>query len=278
MTTLPQSRSAALQIENAWDMIDLERYPLLDMDGATGKALLGHCREQLSELGAVVLPGFIRSEALSLLAGEAAELSPLAYHSTVVGNAYLTPQDQSLPEDDPRRMEDRTSLGAVAYDQMPSDTLVRRLYEWDGLMEFLAAALAKEKLYRYADKMGALNIAVMKAGDYLRWHFDQTDFVVSLLLQDCQSGGDYEFVPMIRNRSQENYEAVRRILNGSREGVLRLDISPGSLVLFEGRHSLHRVSKVEGDTDRLIALFGYDTREGVESSDHLRMMRYGRTN
>ena len=142
---------------------------------------------------------------------------------------------------------------------------------------FLADALGKKQLYRYADKMGALNIAVMGDGDYLRWHFDQTDFVVSLLLQDCQAGGDFEFVPMIRRRDNENLDAVRNILQGSRDGVIKLEIEPGALVLFEGRYTLHRVTPIEGDIIRLIALLGYDTKPGVVSSDHLRYMRYGRT-
>lgn len=265
-------------IGHPWDLIDLDKYPLKDLNSTACKELIERCRQQLSELGAAVLPGFVRKEAVEWLAGEAQELAPLAFHSTVEGNAYLTPTptDTGLEPDDPRLLVDTTRLGAVAYDQMPEGILLRRLYEWDGLMEFLGSALGKERLYRYADKMGALNIAVMKEGDYLRWHFDQTDFVVSLLLQDCESGGDYEFVPMIRNSRQENYEAVRKILGGSREGVLRLEISPGSLVLFEGRHSLHRVTKVEGKTDRLIALLGYDTKDGVVSTEHLRYMRYGR--
>ncbi|MBX9685291.1 MAG: hypothetical protein K2X27_01240 [Candidatus Obscuribacterales bacterium] len=267
--------SAAI-FRNPWDLIDLEKYPVADKNSRSYQELVGLCRKQLSELGAAVLPGFVSKAAVEALAAEANELAPLAYHSTVEGNPYLTPEDQSLPLEDPRRMIETTSLGAVAYDQMPEGTLIRKLYEWDGLMEFLAAALGKDELFRYADKMGALNIAVMKDGDYLRWHFDQTDFVVSLLLQDCIAGGAYEFVPMIRNRQEENYDAVRRILKGSRDGVLRLDIAPGSLVLFEGRHALHRVTKIEGEVPRLIALLGYDTKPGVVSSDHLRYMRYGR--
>lgn len=118
--------------------------------------------------------------------------------------------------------------------------------------------------------MGALNIADMQKGDYLRWHFDQTDFVTSLLLQAPESGGEYEFIPMIRNNINENYPQVKAILKGSREGVIKLDIEPGSLVLFEGRNSLHRVTRIRGNTLRHIALFGFDTKPETVSSDYLR--------
>lgn len=268
--------SRQMAVHSPWDLIDLHRYPVRDRTNQEYEQLVTKCREQLGQLGACVLPGFIKGEALEWLRAEALELAPQSYHSTVIGNAYLTPEDTSRPADHPLRLVDRTALGVVAYDQMPPDLLIRRLYEWDGLMEFLCDALSKEKLYRYADQMGALNIAVMKEGDYLRWHFDQTDFVVSLLIQDCKSGGEYEFVPMIRNKNDENFDKVKAVLNGAREGVIKLDIQPGSLVLFEGRNSLHRVTPIEGDVLRLIALLGYDTKPGVVSTEHLRYMRYGR--
>lgn len=266
------------KIDRPEELVDVVKYPIADSSSDEYKRLVEECRKQLSELGACVLPGFIHSAALELLRVEAAALAPISYHSTVTGNAYLTPTDKTLPDGHAARMEDTTSLGVVAYDQMEEGLLIRRLYEWDGLMNFLCDALGKERLYRYADKMGALNIAVMKEGDYLRWHFDQTDFVVTLLIQDCKSGGEYEFVPMIRTRDSENFDTVRAVLKGSREGVIKLDIEPGSLVLFEGRNSLHRVTPIEGDVLRLIALLGYDTKPGVVSTEHLRYMRYGRSN
>ena len=124
--------------------------------------------------------------------------------------------------------------------------------------------------------MGALNIAVMNNGDYLRWHVDQTDFVTSIALQSSEEGGDFEFVPKLRNKGQENFEKVKALLKGSREGVVRLEMEPGTLVRFEGRYSIHRVTPVGGKRSRLVALLGYDTQPGVTSSEHLQYMRYGR--
>lgn len=258
------------------ELIDLDRYPIESPDSDAYKRLVEDCREQLKKLGACVLPGFVTQDAVRALAAEAEELAPAAYRNEVSGNAYLTDIQQEWTEDDPRRMTDTTVLGAVAYDQIPAEAKIRAIYEWDQLMKFLADALGKEQLFRYADPMGALNIAVMQKGDYLRWHFDQTDFVTSLLLQ-ASAGGEYEFVPMIRNNISENYPHVKAILQGSREGVIKLEIEPGSLVLFEGRNSLHRVTRIEGDILRLIALFGFDTKPGTNSSDYLRRIRYGRT-
>ena len=53
--------------------------------------------------------------------------------------------------------------------------------------------------------------------------------------------------------------------------------SPGTLLVFEGRHSLHRVSPVGSGLPRHVGLLAYDTRPGTMGSDLLRQDRYGRT-
>ena len=53
-------------------------------------------------------------------------------------------------------------------------------------------------------------------------------------------------------------------------------MTPGTLLVFAGRHSLHRVSPICGPTPRLVALLGYDTKPGTMSSELLKEVRYGR--
>jgi hypothetical protein len=116
----------------------------------------------------------------------------------------------------------------------------------------------------------------MEAGDQLWWHFDQTDFVVSLALQSSTAGGDFEYVPRIRREDDERYDAVAVLLAGAEDEVVRLPMEPGTLVLFQGRYSIHRVTPIEGDVPRLVALLAYDTKPGTCSSELLRAFRYGR--
>jgi hypothetical protein len=52
---------------------------------------------------------------------------------------------------------------------------------------------------------------------------------------------------------------------------------PGTLLVFEGRYSLHRVSPIEGSRWRHVGLLAYDTKPGTMGSDLLRADRYGRT-
>lgn len=205
------------------------------------------CREALAERGACELPGFLRPEATDAMAREAAALAPRAHHHTGAATPYLEIPTPDWPEGHPRRRFHPYSLAAVAYDQIPAASPLRALYEWDPLMDFFAAALDKPRLHRYADPLGACNVAVMGDGDELEWHFDQTEFVVSIALQDADEGGDFLYVPRIRSPHEENYEAVARLLRGEIEPQ-RIPMNPGTLLLFEGEYSIHTVSRCRGAT------------------------------
>jgi len=265
-----------METDSPASLIDLERYPILDLASAAARKLTRHCLEQLDRSGACELPGFLTPQAVELLVREGDQLSALAYHSAATGTAYLEIPDASWPEDHPRKIFDHTSVGVIAYDQFPATSLLRRLYEWEPLMDFIGAALSKERLYRYADPFGALNLAVMGDGERLHWHFDQTDFVTSIALRAADRGGDFEYVPLIRSAADENYQHVKRVLLGSDDSVVRVPMHPGTLLLFEGRNSIHRVTPIAGRTTRLVALLAYDTKPGTRSNKLLQRARYGR--
>jgi hypothetical protein len=83
---------------------------------------------------------------------------------------------------------------------------------------------------------------------------------------------------MIRSPDDENYDDVASVLRGdARDRVVVEPMTPGTLMLFEGRHSLHRVTPVEGTRPRYVGLFGYDTKPDTMSSELLKQIRYGRS-
>jgi hypothetical protein len=256
------------------DLVDVERYPILGRDSA--RDVVAVARAGLAELGAAELPGFVREDALGYLLADSQQLAPLAWRSGGVGTAYLAPPPDEVPDGHPRRWVGPYSTGAVAYDLFPASSPLRRLYEWDALKDFVEAVLDVGSLYRYADPCGALNLAVMTEGDELQWHYDMTDFVVSLAIRTAESGGDFEMVPRIRSAGDEHYPDVAAVLAGDRSRVVTLEMTPGTLLIFAGRYSLHRVSPVVGGTDRWVGLLAYDTKAGTVSSQSLRAVRYGR--
>ncbi len=270
----------ARDADAATEIVDLARYPILDAGSAGGRALVEDCRRQLQATGSCLLHDFVLPAQIAQMAAEAAEVAPLAFRAEGVrrGTAYLEAPNEDFPPDHPRRRLQTSSVGAVAYDLIPPAHLLRRLYESPGMLAFLARTLGVERLYRYADPLGALNVAVMGAGEHLFWHFDQTDFVVSILLRDCEAGGEFEYVPNIRTPTQENYDRVGRLLDGDRSEVVTLEHRPGTLALFQGRYSIHRVAPILGATDRLMGLLGYDTKPDTFSSERLKLRRYGRLN
>jgi len=117
----------------------------------------------------------------------------------------------------------------------------------------------------------------MRDGHMLGWHFDQTDFVVSIALQPSRSGGHFENVPMIRRADDDNAAVVAAIRQGERADLVRVEpMAPGTLMIFNGRWSYHRVSTVHGDVPRHVALLAYDTKPGTDSNNELKLARYGR--
>ena len=264
----------------AWDpadLIDLDAYPLLDTASERRSAVVADARASLIAIGAAELSGFLSPAGLAELQANAESVLDCAHRSEGPATAYLEFPDFSLEEGHPRRWLGYGGVGAVARDLFDDDSPLRWLYEWDPLTDFIAAILGLSEVFRYADPLGGLNLAIMRSGDQLQWHFDQTDFVVSLAIRDAEHGGDFEVVPRIRSADDERYEAVAAVLDGhDHSSVLRLGMRPGTLLVFEGRHSLHRVTPIEGTTSRLVGLLGYDTRPGTMSSDLLKMIRYGR--
>ena len=257
-------------------IIDFKKYPIKDLKSAEAQKLLQACRQEVAATGACEMEGFVTAAALDLMQRESRVLEKYAFFKPVVGNAYLAPGDPSLPKDHPLNMTETTRVGVIAYDQYPDISLLRRIYEYDPLMKFIGAIMELPEIHRYGDPMGGLNLSVMVDQDYLRWHFDQTDFVTSLSIQNADQGGEFEYVPLIRSESAENYADVKKLIQGDRSRVIRITNKPGTLVLFKGRYSIHRVTPIQGKTPRLMGLFGFDSKPNVCSTQHLLEMRYGR--
>lgn len=243
--------------------INAERYRLDD------PALISHTKHQMHNEGVCVLPQFITSSAVQSMVDECHNLAPLAHRSAPKRNPYLT---QASGEGTATAVL-YDSLEVLAYDHFPTTSMLRQLYESDDVLEFIRACLGVEELYRYADPFGALNVSIMRDGDVLDWHFDMTDFVVSIALQSSTSGGDFENASRIRD---EGDRAIAELLAGDRARVRVEPMSAGTLMLFNGRRSMHRVSPIVGEVPRYVALLAYDTKPGTDSTDELKLSRYGR--
>jgi len=259
------------------DVVDLDRYPLGDQASAAWRQLVQACQEQLQGQGVAALPGFLTADAVSDMLALAERLAAQAWPSDQTHTVYFEPPDDGAGPDHPRALLQHSAKKAIAFDQIPASAPIRRLYESDDLTRFIAAVLGKPVLYRSADPLDALEIAIFDDGDELGWHFDNSEFSVTVMYQQSDAGGHFDYCPWLRTGQDQNYPGVQRILKGAADGVARLPSSPGTLAVFRGQHALHRVTAVSGPRPRINSVLTYGEHPDMKLTELTQKLFYGRT-
>ena len=247
-------------------IVDLERYPVAaDAGAAVSEEFVREGRRRLAAEGVLALPGFIRPGALATMQAEADALCLDAFRRAEHRNGFPSGMGAVT----------RVSLGCVGYDQMPAESLMRRLFLWDGLTRLVAGVLDRHPCYRSADPIASCMVTELAPGDELGWHFDANDGIVTLMLRSAGAGGAFEYAPNVRHRG--DLPAIIEGALGHRcDDVLELDARPGTLTLFNGFSSLHRVAPVAAAPSRLMLIFSYDSAPGQEFGEEVRMRFFGR--
>lgn len=252
--------------------LDTIRHPITD------GAYVAQCRDRLDRDGALVLRGFATARAIDRIVAESAPREPDAYYTGTTHNVYLTPSDDRLPDDHTYNRQVDSSKGLIADDEIRADSPLREIYDDATFRSFLCGVLEIDEIHPYADELSSINVHFAADGMELGWHFDNSSFAVTMLLQAADGGARFEYVPGVRDADAGDmaFDRVRDILDG-REPVRTLDFEPGDLVLFRGRNAIHRVTPTEGAITRLLVVFAYNERPGVELSESALTTFYGRT-
>lgn len=257
------------------DLIDLSRYPLDRPESAEFAALVARCRDELACKGLFNLHGFVKPAAM---AEAVAQLRPTidtaAYTHARTHNIYFKPTIEGLSADHPALRKVQTVSHTVCADQM-AGSLILRLYEWPPFIDFVARVMDKPHLFAMADPLARVNVMSYRAGEALNWHFDRSEFTTTLLLQAPEAGGELEYAKDLRSETDPNYAGVARLLEGELETVI-MPLAAGTLNIFRGRNTAHRVRPVRGARERVIAVFSYFDRPGVMFSAEERQGFYGR--
>ena len=135
----------------------------------------------------------------------------------------------------------------------------------------------KPALYPMADPLAAFNVMSYRAGQALNWHFDRSEFTVTLLLQAPEAGGVFEYRTDLRSPDDPNYEGVARLLAGEDPQMRRMSVIPGTLNVFRGVNTPHRVTPVSGDRARMIAVLTYYEAPGAMFTESEQLGFYGRS-
>jgi hypothetical protein len=258
------------------DVLDLDRYPL-DREGSSDwQDLVDRSIAELESSGMFNLEGLVRP---GIAERAVAEIQPVMDTESHVHkrwhNIYFKPDLPELYSGHPALKKVETVSHTVCADQIPG-SIVLAIYEYEPLIRFLAATMDKAALHVMQDPLARANVMSYRAGETLNWHFDRSEFTTTLLLQAPEGGGDFEYRSELRATDDPNYEGVARLLEGNDPLVKRLKLKPGTLNVFRGMNTAHRVTTVSGNRERMVAVFSYYEKPGVIFSDEDRIGFYGR--
>ena len=268
------------------DLVNLGRYPIGDLASAEGRALVDKARRDLQATGCASFPCFLTAAALSDAVAEATAAAPGAFETDDTHNAYQLSTDATLGPEHVRNKQMRTRVASTACDELDEVRAIRALYASDELLEFVKAITCAPSIHRLADPLGAASINVFRSGWSHAWHYDESEFTVTLSLVQAAEGGAFEFTePLRRSVDDLAFDTTAAVINGHSDyavepagaacpAVRAAPFAPGTLQIFAGRSSLHRVSKVTGE--RLVAVYCFSDVEGFVNSPEVQRMFWGR--
>jgi len=253
------------------DVVNLNSYPL-DQAGFRAQA-----QSTLDADGVLVMTDFLQPASVAAIKAEGARHKHRAFYCVQEHNVYLTPPDDAYAMDHARNRLVTSSKGCITHDQVPADSHLRVLYDSELFRDFLCAVLGEAALYEYADPLSSINLNYAEPGQELGWHFDNSSFSITLMIEQPAQGGAFEYVTAMRDADggEMNFDGVDEVLNGEIEPQ-RLTMPPGALVLFRGRNAIHRVAPVEGGVTRMLVVLAYNSAPGIALSESAREAFFGR--
>ncbi len=259
------------------NILDLDRYPLDRPGTAAWHDLVERCRGDLRDHGMYNLPGLVKPEALVRAIAEIRPvMDTLSFTHRRAHNIYFRKDVPGLAPDHPALAVTETVNHTVCADQI-TQTVPMWIYEWSQFISFLAETMDKPALYPARDALARVNVMAYREGEQLNWHFDRSEFTVTLLLQAPEQGGEFVYRTDLRSDDDPNHDGVARLLRGQDPDVRTLTLSAGTLNVFRGKNTAHKTNPVIGGRERLIAVFSYFDRPGVVFSPEDQKGFYGRT-
>jgi len=249
--------------------INLADYPVDQPQSDAYHSLVAEWRDRLADTGLINLENFLTPQGIEKYRSEVYERMPDAFHSVHGAQAYFDNFPGEIPPD---------VLGSHTHclgRHNLRNTEMDIFYEWEPLRRFIAALTGNTEVFLHEDPTNALVVQIYKPGSWTGWHFDRAIFTTIINLGESQAGGVFECAPDVRTEDEPGYSSVEDVLHNRTEDVSRYEMKAGSLTLMLGRYSLHRVTPVEQDADRISLVLKYETQPGVFISAADRKLIYG---
>ncbi|MBK6468450.1 MAG: 2OG-Fe(II) oxygenase [Paracoccaceae bacterium] len=258
------------------DILDLDRYPLDRPGSEAWHALVARCRADLAKDGMFNLEGFLRPDAIARAMSEIEPvMERLSFLHKRSHNIYFKDQVEGLSPDHPALKKVDTINHTVCGDQI-AESVPAWVYEWPQFAVFLAATMDKPTLFTMRDPLARMNVMRYGNGEALNWHFDRSEFTTTLLLQSPSAGGEFQYRSDLRTEDAPNYDGVAKALEGRDPEVKTLKLVAGTLNVFKGKNTLHRVTTCTGEKSRYIVVYSFYERPGVIFSKQEQIGFYGR--
>ena len=259
-------------------IIDLQRYPLNQPESDEVQCLIRQCQSSLDKEGLFNLPGFLQADVIPVILAQAKPLiKDQSFFHHRRHNIYFLPEVPGLEAGHPVLKEFDTSNHTVCADQIPGSPLLT-LYHWQPFISFLSAIMKKPTLYPMDDDLSCLNVMAYRHGEALNWHFDRSEYTTTLLLQAPDAGGEFQYRCGLRREDDPNYNGIADFLNSDFSSASSLPLEAGTLNVFRGKNTLHRVAPVIGQTQRIISILTYYETPGKRFSKEEQIGFYGRSN
>lgn len=247
------------------ELVDLNRYPIDQPDSDGYRDAVAAAQADLGSVGCAVIKDLVLPDALERLGQEIWDRKSTTHFSTQVINPYFHfNHNPDYADDHAMNTFLERSSGFIPGDSWQDETAMRQMFEHPDLARFLADCLEIPELHPYADPLAGLTANILDPGQQFTWHFDTNEFAVTVLVEEADEGGLFEYVHNIRSDGDEGFDHIKEILDGGRREVHVLDLRPGDMQIFRGRYSLHAVSRVADDSKpRHAAIFAYTEKPGV---------------
>lgn len=254
------------------DIVDTASFGL-DEQAGTWERLGAAMAHQLHADGVAQVPGFLRPEAVEAIADEldrALPFIPVVHdRRSVYGRSAGDAGELGATSD--------WIAGHATRDMFPPQSPAHRLYVSPLFKRLIGACVGADHVFEYADPLAGLVATVLPPGGCYGWHYDTNEYVVTVAIREAERGGTFEFHRDLRGAGDENLDGLRRVVDdGDTSGRRSIGARPGDLQVFRGRYSLHRVTEVGGDANRLTLVLSYAQRPGlIGPADRTRRV-YGR--
>lgn len=241
--------------------INYAKYPIDQFDNDDDgryNSLLQSSIKQMNRDGFLSLTSFLLPDAVNALTSCILKLEKygVGFYSTESHNVFLDADEQrgSKSPLHPSRIQLKSSKHIINASDLllakEAPNLDEIFMTQRSVLNFISSVM-QTKLYPSTDPYGKFYANIFREGDGLNYHFDRSEYSISLILQPSEEGGEFQFLPNSRT-IVEGWDEMILGIDDIADAVAphslemkRPKLAAGDLYLFRGQNSLHRVSEIK---------------------------------